>query len=69
MLDRMVISNTSPLVYLHQVDRIGTLGVLVKSKKEGLLSKITPVIEILRRTTMYLSPELISAVLQEAGEL
>ncbi len=163
MLDRMVISNTSPLVYLHQVDRIGllrelyrevtvppavetelrkgaalgcstpdlstlpwvrvqplqdrsllpmiadlgpgeseaialglanpgcllllddalgrkiagrrglvytgTLGVLVKSKKEGLLSKITPVIENLRRTTMYLSPELISAVLQEAGEL
>ncbi len=47
----------------------GTLGVLVKSKKIGLLSRIAPVIDNLRRTTMYLSPELITAVLQEAGEL
>lgn len=46
----------------------GTLGVLVRSKKEGLLPDLANVIEDLRRTTMYLSSELISAVLKEANE-
>jgi predicted nucleic acid-binding protein len=47
----------------------GTLGILVRAKQEGLLSRVTPVLEALRRTTMYLSPELIAHVLQEAGEV
>jgi predicted nucleic acid-binding protein len=53
---------------LRRLTYTGTLGVLVRSKKEGLLPRVAPVIEDLRRTTMYLSPELISKVLTEAGE-
>ena len=47
----------------------GTLGVLIRAKKEGLLPTVTSVVEDLRRTTMYLSPELISAVLREVDEV
>lgn len=46
----------------------GTLGVLVKAKKEGLLSRVSPVIEELRKTTMYLTETLIGKLLKEAGE-
>jgi len=46
----------------------GTLGVLVKSKQAGFLPKVAPVIEALRKTTMYLSSELIFHILKEAGE-
>lgn len=46
----------------------GTLGILVKAKEQGLLPKVSPVIEELRQTTIYLSPFLIDKVLEEAGE-
>jgi uncharacterized protein len=47
----------------------GTLGVLVKAKQDGFLPRVGPVIESLRKTTMYLSAELISLVLRESGEV
>ena len=48
----------------------GTLGVLVKAKKEGHLPAVQPVLEALRdRTTMHLSRNLVDLVLREAGEL
>jgi predicted nucleic acid-binding protein len=46
----------------------GTLGVLIKAKERGLLPQVSPVIEELRRTTIYLTPALIKNVLEEAGE-
>lgn len=47
----------------------GTLGVLVKAKREGRLPAVKPVLEALRdRTTMYLSRNLTDWVLREAGE-
>ncbi|HXU33534.1 MAG TPA: DUF3368 domain-containing protein [Thermoanaerobaculia bacterium] len=46
----------------------GTLGVLIRARKEGLLPDLGAAIEDLRQTTMYLSPGLISAVLAEANE-
>jgi predicted nucleic acid-binding protein len=47
----------------------GTLGVLVKAKKEGHLPAVKPVLEALRdRTTMHLSRDLVAWVLREAGE-
>jgi predicted nucleic acid-binding protein len=54
---------------LKHLTYTGTLGILVKSKQEGLLSRVAPVIEALRQTTMYLSPELVEHVLKESGEL
>lgn len=47
----------------------GTLGVLVKAKKEGHLPAVKPVLEALRdQTTMHLSHDLLAWVLREAGE-
>lgn len=46
----------------------GTLGVLLKAKQVGLLSRVAPVLEQLRQTTMHLTPELIAMVLKDAGE-
>lgn len=53
---------------LNGVAITGTLGVLVKARREGLLSSIAPLIEALRRTTMHLTQELIEAALRESGE-
>ncbi len=118
MPEREVVSNTSPLLYLHQVGQLdllllpmvtdlgrgeaealalalafpgsllilddalgrriaqhleltytGTLGVLVKAKKEGHLPAVKPVLEaLIGQTTMYLSGNLVGWVLREAGE-
>jgi predicted nucleic acid-binding protein len=53
---------------LNRVTITGTLGVLVKSRREGLLPSLSPVMEALRQTSMYLTRELIETALREAGE-
>ncbi|MBW8878374.1 MAG: DUF3368 domain-containing protein [Acidobacteria bacterium] len=53
---------------LNSLTCTGTLGVLIKAKQQGLLPLVSPVIEELRHTTMYLPPLLIRNVLKEAGE-
>ncbi|HEX6900305.1 MAG TPA: DUF3368 domain-containing protein [Thermoanaerobaculia bacterium] len=56
------------IAHLNKVTYTGTLGVLVRAKQEGLLSRVSPVIADLRRTTMHLTEALIETVLEEAGE-
>lgn len=56
------------IAHLNRVVYTGTLGVLVKAKGEGLLASVSPIIEALRKTTMYLTPTLIETVLKQAGE-
>jgi uncharacterized protein len=53
---------------LAGVTYTGTLGVLVRAKQAGFLSRVAPVIKQLRNTTMHLTPELVEMVLKEAGE-
>jgi len=53
---------------LNRLTYTGTLGVLVRAKKQGLLPSVSPVVEALRSTTMYLTESLIETVLREAGE-
>ena len=53
---------------MNHLTYTGTLGVLVKAKKEGLLPSVFPVIEALRQTTMFLTQTLIETILNEAGE-
>lgn len=53
---------------LNRVVHTGTLGVLVKARNEGLLASISPVIEALQKTTMYLTPSLIEMVMKQADE-
>src|SRR3954463_12819312 len=52
---------------LNRLTYTGTLGILVKAKEQGLLPSVSPVVEALRSTTMYLTESLIETVLREAG--
>lgn len=46
----------------------GTIGVLVRAKKSGLLPSVRPSLEALRATTMRLGDELVRWAVAEAGE-
>ncbi len=50
------------------IPRIGTLGVLRRAKKQGLVTAIRPHIEQLRAHNIYMSDRLVEAVLQDVGE-
>lgn len=50
------------------IPRIGTLGVLRRAKKQGLIDAIRPYIEQLKANNIYMSDRLIEAVLQDVGE-
>jgi predicted nucleic acid-binding protein len=50
------------------VNRIGTLGILLKAKQVGLLDKIRPEVEKLRQQSFSMSQDVIDAVLQQAKE-
>lgn len=47
---------------------IGTIGVLRRAKKAGLISAIKPHVEQLQRSGIFIAPKLIEAVLQDVGE-
>ena len=47
---------------------IGTLGILLLAKEDGLVSKMHPLIEQLEASGLHLAPELGSKVLRMAGE-
>lgn len=46
----------------------GILGVLLRAKEDGYLSRVSPVLSRLRETTMWLSESVIQMVIEEAGE-
>lgn len=46
----------------------GTMGVLLLAKENGLVAEIAPLIDQLQEAGLYLTPELVSAVLSFAGE-
>ena len=49
-------------------NRIGTLGILRKAKKSGLIAAIKPFTVQLQSNGIYMRQSLIDAVLQDAGE-
>jgi predicted nucleic acid-binding protein len=53
---------------LNRIQYTGTLGILVKAKQRGLLPSVSPVLNELQKTNMWLSRELVSWVLRESGE-
>ena len=53
---------------LYHLKHTGTLGVLVKAKKQGHISEVFPIIEHLKQCGMWLSDQLIHDVLKAAGE-
>lgn len=50
------------------INKIGTLGILLKAKQVGLLTAIRPEIEKLRQQGFSISQDVIDAVLQQAHE-
>jgi uncharacterized protein len=50
------------------VSRIGTLGVLRRAKKAGLIATVRPFIEQLRINGIYMSQALVDAILRDVGE-
>ena len=46
----------------------GTIGVLVKAKKQGIITEIKPLLYELIKKDVWISKKLVSDVLKEAGE-
>lgn len=53
---------------LHGLRVTGSLGVLLRAKREGHVSALRPAIEAMRARGIWLSPRLVEGVLQMAGE-
>lgn len=47
----------------------GTLGVLIKAKRDRLIEAVSPILEQLSKTTMWLTEDLLEMVRDEAGEI
>jgi predicted nucleic acid-binding protein len=50
------------------IDIIGSIGILVKAKNEGVIVSVKPFFERIRNTDFRISDDLESAALKEAGE-
>jgi predicted nucleic acid-binding protein len=53
---------------LNQISTIGSLGVLLVAKQKGLIKEVAPFLEILEKSELYLSKQLIATVLELAKE-
>ena len=53
---------------LYGLEPLGTLGILLRAKKRGLIPAVRPEIEKLKSMGFYASPELVNAILSPAGE-
>lgn len=51
------------------IQRVGTLGLLLKAKEAGLLSQLQPSLKQLRHSGFSVSQPVIEAVLRRAGEI
>lgn len=51
------------------VPRIGTLGILRRAKKRGLVTALSPLIAQLQGSGIYIRPSLVDAILRDIGEL
>jgi predicted nucleic acid-binding protein len=49
--------------------RIGTLGILRRAKKAGLIAEVKVYVEQLRTNGIYIKPNLVDAVLKDVGEM
>ncbi|WP_426670647.1 DUF3368 domain-containing protein [Mucilaginibacter sp. McL0603] len=48
---------------------MGTLGVLLLAKQNGLINLVAPYLELIKQTNFRMAPELFHTVLKEAGEI
>ncbi|GMO30111.1 MAG: DUF3368 domain-containing protein [Termitinemataceae bacterium] len=52
----------------YNINIIGTLGILLKAKHEGIISEISPSVQLLRQSKIRISDELYNTILELAGE-
>ena len=50
------------------IEKIGTLGILLKAKQSGLIEQIRPDVERLIKQSFSISPSLVNSVLRAADE-
>lgn len=53
---------------LNNIEIMGTLGVLLMAKQQGLIVHIKPLIQQLQDSSLHISPKLFQVVLEKAGE-
>ncbi len=53
---------------INQISTIGSLEVLLAAKEKGLVVEVTPLLRLLEKSDIYLSPVLMITVLELAGE-
>jgi uncharacterized protein len=56
------------VAYLNNLEVMGSLGVLLLAKKQGLIDLIQPLLDRLRNSDIYVSDQLLDQVLAMAGE-
>jgi len=61
-------SRARKIVERLNIKQIGTIGLLLRAKRLGLIEKIRPHIDALLQSGIYVRQELIKAVLRDAGE-
>ena len=53
---------------INQISTIGSLGVLLVAKEKGLIVEVAPLLQQIKQSDIYLSPDLIATFLELAGE-
>ena len=53
---------------INQINTVGSLGVLIQAKKAGLIIQVKPRLDLIVESQIYISNDLINAVLAMAGE-
>lgn len=68
--DRLLIDDRRgrKVAKINHINTIGSLGVLLAAKERGLIVKVTPLLQRLTDSDIYLSPKLLSIALELAGE-
>lgn len=68
--DRLLIDDQRgrKIAQLNHIQIIGSMGVLVRAKKAGLLPSVAPALNKLQQSRVYLGANLIAKVLKLAGE-
>ncbi|RIZ71045.1 MAG: DUF3368 domain-containing protein [Methylococcales bacterium] len=56
------------VAYLNNLEVMGSLGVLLLAKKEGVISEIKPLLNLLRYSDIFVSEHILDQVLLMAGE-
>jgi predicted nucleic acid-binding protein len=68
--DRLLIDDKRGrrIAKINHINTIGSLGVLLAAKQARLIDKVSPYIRQIAASDIYISPDLIVAVMEIAGE-